>query len=820
MDNDAIIERLRNQVRRAEPVLFVGAGFSRDALNVVGTNLPLGKDLAEAIWKVAFPDKDYDASASLGDIYYAAKLQNPKGLLAVMKDLLTVDGEQVPDHFRVWFSMPWSRCYSLNIDDLELATNRKYPLPRIVISVSATSGRTNGKPDGRHLEVIHLNGSISDDLDDLVFSDLDYARRNTGPDKWYATWSTDIISRPVVFVGTRLNEATLWQYVEFRRRKGGRGISELRPGSYLVSPELDFARRTLLKELHVDWIQMTAEQFATSVLTGLQHEAREGLKLIQTRDQESTLRSAPRLVSDLSANREAPVSAEYLLGKEPTWAELQEGLAIPRECDEELFEVASSILGSDGLSAPLVVTGTAGSGKSTSLMGLGLRLAGKGIATYWLDKRWNIQPHSLRELVAHAEGPIAILVDDADVFGRMASGWAREVTQMRPGVLLGLGVRSNRIDGLLDVQTLGGIDPTEVVMPYLADADIDGLIALLDLHNKLGVLKGMSPAQRVNAFRKQAGRQLLVAMIQATSGRELREKVFGEFVELPDGQRVIYAMACVVHSQRHEIDRGELLVATGAPDNETLNAIETLVRRGLLFRETLYSGYRARHRMIADELANGMEFRPYYGQVLEGLTFAFANAVRPTMPRQAKPWRRLIRFINHDFIRRVVDLEASRACYAKLEDSLHWDYQYWLQRGSLEVEDGDLELAVGYLDQARSLAGGERNVETEYAYLLTKKAWTHPDSPQSHEWFNTGREFLENQIAATGKVDSYPYHVLGSQGLAWARHGNLTALEKRELLGRLVALLKEGVAYHPRSDELNGLKRDLERQWLMMAASG
>lgn len=466
---------------------------------------------------------------------------------------------------------------------------------------------------------------------------------------------------------------------------------------------------------------------------------------------------------------------------------------------------------------PLVVTGTAGSGKSTCLIKLGLRLAGEGVATFWMDKRWNVEPYRLRELVAHSDGPIAILVDDADIFGRSLSAWARELPQWRPGVLFVPALRSHRVDGLLDVQTLGGINPREVVMPHLTDADIAGLLELLDRHNQLGILKGKSEKERVEAFRNESGRQLLVAMIQATSGKQLRQKVFDEFRGLGEPQRLVYAMICLVHSHRHDLGQDELLLATGRPDNETLDAMNTLVRRHLVVRQDAYRGYKARHRMIADELVTAAEFRPYYAELLRGLAFAFATQVRPEMDRYARPWKKLIRFISHAYIRRVVSLEDGRACYADLEGLLSWDFHYWLQRGSLEVEDGDLDLASRFLDQARSLAPTERNVETEYAYFLTKKAARNPENPSSHEWFNEGRQSLEEQIQLSGKYDPYPYHVLGTQGLAWARRGNLTKLEKRELLGQLLQKLREGVAAHPRAEEVKTIRSDVEKEWLLTA---
>ena len=413
--------------------------------------------------------------------------------------------------------------------------------------------------------------------------------------------------------------------------------------------------------------------------------------------------------------------------------------------------------------------------------------------------------------------PVAVLVDDADLWGRYLTGWAIELPKCRPGVLFGAALRSTRIDGVMDAGTLGGIEPVELSMPKLTDSDIDGLIEVLDKDNRLGVLKGMSIPERVAAFREQAGRQLLVAMIQATSGIQFSRKVFDEFKELGGQQRFLYGVVCLVSSQRYTIDREELLLASGSSDNQTLNALETLVRRHLVTRKSLHADYGARHRVIAEELVHGMEFRQWLGQMLQGITFAFANTVDPAMRRSDRRWRRLIRFIKHDYLMRVLPIDAARAVYENVESLLNWDYHYWLQRGSLEVETGDLSLATNFLNQARSLAGDDRFVENEYAYLQMKKAASAPHAPDAPNMFNDGYAALEALIRAHGKEDRHPFHVLGSQTIAWVRQASMPGLDRARLLRSTLEHVKGGLRLHPRSDELRILAHDLEKEWLMTA---
>ena len=247
-------------------VLFTGAGFSLSAKDSEGNSIPSSEQLTEEFWKIAFPSKEFPGDVRLGDAFHSAKVVNPKVLRDQIKRRLSVESETLPNYYKYWFSLPWFRCYTLNIDDLEQAVNIRYNLRRLVSSISATSDKYGELLNGSDLEVVHLNGTLGDDLDSLIFSATDYSNRRAGLDIWYRQCVTDIVSRPVVFVGTELDESPLWDYLAIRGDKGIRGLRELRPGSLLVGPSLNAARQLMLKELHVDWIPMTAEDFSQRCL--------------------------------------------------------------------------------------------------------------------------------------------------------------------------------------------------------------------------------------------------------------------------------------------------------------------------------------------------------------------------------------------------------------------------------------------------------------------------------------------------------------------------------------------------------------------------
>jgi hypothetical protein len=92
------------------------------------------------------------------------------------------------------------------------------------------------------------------------------------------------------------------------------------------------------------------------------------------------------------------------------------------------------------------------------------------------------------------------------------------------------------------------------------------LLDVLDRENRLGLLRGKLRNEQRAAFRDQAGRQLLVAMIQATSGRRFEEKAVDELVELGADARA-YGLIAVASAYRFGLQRNEILLGLGESTN-------------------------------------------------------------------------------------------------------------------------------------------------------------------------------------------------------------------------------------------------------------
>lgn len=165
---------------------------------------------------------------------------------------------------------------------------------------------------------------------------------------------------------------------------------------------------------------------------------------------------------------------------------------------------------------------------------------------------------------------------------------------------------------------------------------------------------------------------------------------------------------------------------------------------------------------------------------------------------------------------RTIGLEPARNLYGSLETLLHWDYHYWLQRGSTEVERGDLSLAEHFLNQARSLNPDDSWVSNEWAYLLFSKAISNPASAHSVTMIQEAVGILEDLIGYD-RANPYPYHVLGAQGLTWARRGISSPREKGDFLTRVIEQVQAGANRFPADQHIREILKELKREYLNIA---
>lgn len=814
--NSYMIPHLQTQFERAQIVLFTGAGFSVGARNMLGETLPGYRELVGLLWPIAMPGEDPDPNASLPDTFFAAVQNDAREVKKLMQQQFSVDYKTLPDWYEIYFKLSWVNCYTLNVDNLDIAVGEKWDLPRRIHSISATNTEPNTFKNSA-LDVVHLHGALDDVPDYIIFSTLQYATAMGENGVWYSRVVADLLSRPFIFVGTSLDEPSLWEYMAKRGSKTRRNRSrnqELRPRSYLVSPSISRVRESLLDQFNIKWIPMNAEQFAHQILQQLIAPSSRGIQRLNPRNQSRHRRK----IADVASIAVHPErQTEFLLGEEPEWSDIQTGRAANRAFDDSLWEYAVGAL-KDAPRKIILIGGTAGSGKSTSLMRLCLRFSAEGKHVGWIDRNSEFSGADIVKVMRDDIRLEILAIDDADMLGSTLSATLRDLVDLDSAPMMILAMRSGKINRCINPNILRGITVSEKIVPDLSDSDIDGLIESLDNANRLGKLKGKSQEQRRIAFREKAGRQLLVAMIEVTFGVRFEDKAIDELTDLGerDISAVVYGLVAVASYFRSRLSVDEIMLALDDTSNVCLNRINELVRRRIVVRHD--SGQiSTRHRVIAevifDRLAKAGQVRP----LLEGLSRMLAAKISPATRNKSRERQLMIRIINHDFLLRTIQFHSTRSLYAELEDRMDWDYHYWLQRGSAEVEEGDIALAENFLSQALSLAPGDRYVRNEYAYLLFSKALAHPNAAKAGELVDQATAILEKLIQDWHQNSAHPYHVLCRQGLSWSRVGIPNSRERSRYLTKLRKYIKMARERYPRDQDIQQLALDVEKVYLEMA---
>ena len=199
-------------------ILFLGAGFSKGALNIQGIELPLGIDLRNRFADMLNVDpNNYDLRTLAEEINSRQDLN----LYQILYRLYTAQ-KLTCDQFDI-LTLPWRRIYTTNYDDaVEFARLQRN---EELVTFDYHEDKPKKLKPG---SVIHLHGSIrttnqENVLRQLVLNEQSYIRQHFEHSPWYNEFIRDLrFCDACYFVGYGLNDyhisALLLQTPQLRNR--------------------------------------------------------------------------------------------------------------------------------------------------------------------------------------------------------------------------------------------------------------------------------------------------------------------------------------------------------------------------------------------------------------------------------------------------------------------------------------------------------------------------------------------------------------------------------------------------------------------------
>jgi tetratricopeptide (TPR) repeat protein len=826
---------LLRHLGRANLVLFLGAGFSSGATNRLGQAIPVGSELAKAIWRFLEYDGDYD-DTPLDELYEAALLSgkpHPTIRNFLEQHLLT---RQIPDFYELLPSAFWFRIYTTNVDDL---VERVYVNTngRLEILAFPQDDVTERDQSLAQIQLVHLNGRLPCSPNEITFSPRQYARAGIRPQPLYDLFVRDFATRPVIFIGTRLNEPLFWHALESRQERGP-GIGEHRPQSFLIAPKISPAKRDQLARFNVVPIEDSAEMFLRWLdsvrpqlptrLEALQRSAPDIATIIgvamPNAVKERELRDFANSFGIVPGSpRTGSSRSVYLLGAAPRWEDLFDDRDAPRTLTPEIRALLDAEMAAEEPRLKIAaVLGSAGSGKSTILRRVGLQQSQAGRAVYVTNSESLPSPDVIRRVLDALPDRVILLFDNAEVVLPLLPEVVRELVRCsKPPVLL-IASRTNDFDRLWGRFAQTNTEVIEFHVPHLKRAEIDSIISILDREGLLGELRGLTNAERVKVFEDRAQKQILVAMREATTSKGFDLIIRDEFDKLvPEETKALYLCVALATEAGYRLTREEFVACARVPAAEALHLLNRNLRDIVVGTGIDNNLLLLRHRLISEVVVEEMAPRPQLRDAYIRLLSALAPMVR------GAHWRsrvaRLARAIlNHKavYARFRSDIDEARSIFSALQDWFGSESQFWLQFGSLELEGrgGDLRLAENYLRQAESLDPHDVYTQNAIAHLLLRKGIEADSFDEALKLRAEATEILKPRIEATGLTDAYAVHILCSQRYNWARvwfYENDD--EKRRELEWMRELLDQALTVNPRHQRLRHLREMLERAYLQLA---
>ncbi|WP_158667353.1 SIR2 family protein [Agrobacterium bohemicum] len=813
-----IPDELISAVREGRAALFMGSGASRGATGFESGNVPDGQGLADILAERLLPPQ-----------YKGLNLKRVYDLCCNQRDVRTVqkilfdlfDPLQPAEFHRLIATFPWAGLLGTNYDQVIEKAYEQEPkaIKRVEVNTKDGDGATDRVgTDG--ILYVKLHGCISrhsETKPPMIASTEQYIRYNDGRLGQFGTFLEWAKSKTIIFAGYSFDDSNLRGLLEDIIAEG-----DNRPRHYIVNKGVLELEADYWRERRVIAIDSTFENLLKTLDVSIPYELRKLGTLTESsgtsfrrfvtdpvkRESESLQRYLSTLIEHVPPELDAPSvdPKSFYSGFDLGWGPIAADLDVQLPLVDQILkaEIISSVKRS---SQPIVlIKGHAGSGKTVALRRICFEATKReGKVCFFVGRRHLIDVERFDEIFTLTNLPVFLFVDSI-------SSHRLKIVE--------LVARANRLKAHLVIvatetfsmwnshcEELEPLVQSAYEMTYLSQKAISLLINKLEQHNSLGNLINLPEDKRAHELEHKFGRQILVALLEATHGAPLQEILVQEYHGIASPQsRLLYLDICSLHrfgtpvragliSRIHDIDFEDFA-------GKFLKPLEQIV----ILREDKRSGdyvYEARHSHIADEVYHG---------ILKTEDSRFDNFIRVVgklNPNFSYDLEVLAKIIRADALENTLQNPAKiRQIYDVAETSVGRRAVILHQRGLFEMHQaghiGQFTVAEDLLLEAEAKEPYNKSIKHTLAELDLRRSRMAAEPAERLAW----RKSAEDQASKLlGKGSSpYPHHTLLKAAID-AVQDALVLLEKEQseaatihlgdAIAQAEAVLKKGLQNFP-----------------------
>ena len=561
--SESIPKGLIEQIKDGNVILFLGAGAAFDSIHPENKKPPNGNQLANLI-----------AEKFLGNEYLNSDLQYVSELAVSETDLITVQ-QFVAGIFKEFspgqhhLKIPlyhWHSIYTTNYDLLvEEAYDNNKKRQQVLATFVKNGERIKDKMIFvNSLSYNKLHGSITEINDPdlpLILTPDQYIDYRSNRDRLFDRLKAESYENPILFVGFSFADLDIRNTIKELNK-----LNTARPRSYMVGPNITDAEQRLWDLKKISSIKLSFKEFMAELDKNISENQRilSGLKTkddshpIFKRFLSGTNQPSDRLIDFL--NREVEhihlnlatkntEPKEFYKGYFDGWDAIIKEYDVQRNITEIILSEVFLIEDNERITNQelFLIKGNAGSGKSVLMH----RLAWEASTSFeklclFHKSEISIEYNRISELHQLVKERIYLFIDnitdktdDIDYILTKAKKDSIPLTVICSERTNVWNIEGEKLFSHLTRQyTLGYLDNTEIIE----------LLALLKKYNSLGYLSNKSFEEQKTALSEKSGRELLVALYEATAGKPFPDIVMDEYNSIPNEEaQDLYLTICMFH---------------------------------------------------------------------------------------------------------------------------------------------------------------------------------------------------------------------------------------------------------------------------------
>lgn len=700
---------LATSIRRGEYNLFLGAGTSLDAKNVLGDPLPSSSQLKDDLCNIA-------------SIRTTSSLQRAFGLLTpkqiddnvTQRFLNCVPGpsvEKLP-------SFLWRRIFTLNVDDVieaayKLPGNLQIPQPFHFKDTFRELRTLDEVP------IIHLHGRALEAVKGYVFARSQYARAMAEPNAWMTILAEIMPVEPFIVAGSALDEIDLDYYLA---RRSSTSAREDRGPSFYVEPFPDSQSESECNKYGLTLYRGQFREFLDELDSLVPERSTPyGLISTETKDlfpSDTSKGAVLAFASDFDiVPTNLPLSAEpakFFYGGPPSWSDLASNWDVGRALSSRLRSITEAMLRRELPEKLILVSESIGTGKTTVLRRVAYDLRRNGILVLACSALSRIDPRITASLIDLIDTPLAVMVDN---FAEQAASIAAIIQAIeKPDVVFFCAERSYRERYITSVL---GVIPCKVVSGL--DLRFPEALQLVETYIKRGIAGARDATRQPRLFANRlVGEPMAVACCHILNDM----RPLGTFVKSAyeaasaiDRKRYLVAALaqyCFSGGVRYDVLAGLFGRSGWAEQFDVKNPLPLAYSDGP-HREFVVplNATMGEHTL---ECAPSNEVMATF----ERLALGVASRVNRTAIKMRSPEARLAGrlFDYEDVLARFLGSDSG-AFYARVQSAWQWNSRYWEQIALYNLAEYRRTRSESFLSQAIQHARHAASIETHPFPLTT-----------------------------------------------------------------------------------------------------